>query len=553
MTHPEPTSDVHPALPDESGVTPNRAPKLLALQASVRSLGRYRLIGEISRGGMGIIYLGVVQGPAGFSKLFAIKELRVELASDPQAVALFLEEAKLVARMSHPNVAQTFEVGSQDDHHFIGMEYLDGQPLARVLERCKSSKAPLPPGYAINVVSGVLDGLHYAHTLTDYDGSARGIVHRDVSPHNVFVTFDGDVKVLDFGVAKAVDSGHKTETGVLKGKVAYMSPEQALGEPVDARSDVFAVGAMLWEALAGRRRWADVGNDVGILRCLINGAIPDLHVMAPDVAPELQAIVERAMAVNPGERFASAAEMRAALDAYAEQAGLDKYGAREVAKLTAQLFETERADMKARIDRELKLLQHGGASGELPMLVEGARAPVTASHSQDVAAPDASSSAQRAYALAGEGRGSRWKGLGAVFLVALAGAATARFAFQDRAAPARSAASALSPATSTAAPIATVAISIAVTPGTAQVFVDDQAAAGNPAAFSPARDDQVHHVRAEAPGYQSAQVDVTFDRDRGISLALVPAAPATATVRPHAAPLPTARPNVRKKDDLEPF
>jgi serine/threonine-protein kinase len=540
---------VHPAQPDESGVTPNRASKLVAVPASARSLGRYRLIGEISRGGMGIIYLGVVQGPAGFSKLFAIKELRTELASDPQAVALFLEEAKLAARMSHPNVAQTFEVGTQDDHHFIGMEYLEGQPLARVLERCKSSKTPMPVAYALNVVSGVLDGLHYAHTLTDYDGSARGIVHRDVSPHNVFVTFDGDVKVLDFGVAKAVDSSHQTETGVLKGKVAYMSPEQAMGDPVDARSDVFAVGAMLWEALAGRRLWADVGNDVGILRCLLNGTLPDLHVMAPDIPPELQVIVERAMAVKPAERFASAAEMRAAIDGYVEQADLGKYGAREVARLTAQLFEAERADMKARIDRELKLLQQGDANGELPKLVEGARAPATGSHSQDVAARE-SSSAQRA----GEGGGSRWKGLAAVFAVALAGAATARVAFQERPAPAHPAtAPASSPAALAPAPAATVAISIAVTPATAQVFVDDRPTAGNPAALSPARDDQVHHVRAEAPGFQSAEVDVTFDRDRGISLALVPAAPASATARPHAAPLPPARPTVRKKDDLEPF
>src|SRR6185437_1077783 len=192
------------------------------------TLGKYRLIAELGHGGMAEVYLAVVRGPAGFNKLVVIKQIRPQLAEDPEFLGMFLDEARLAARLSHPNVVQTNEVGQEGNRYFIAMEYLEGQPLNRILHRLQKSGG-LPLGLHIKILSDVLAGLHHAHELADYDGTALEVVHRDVTPHNVFVTYEGQVKVVDFGIAKAAGRAGETRHGVIKGKAPYMAPEQAAG------------------------------------------------------------------------------------------------------------------------------------------------------------------------------------------------------------------------------------------------------------------------------------------------------------------------------------
>ncbi len=211
----------------------------------------YRRIAELGRGGMATVHLAAMQGPHGVTKLVVIKELRPELAMNDEFVVMFFDEARLAARLNHPNIVQSYEVGEENGRQFIVMEYLEGQPLHRVWNKLQSS-GKMTVDVNLQVVSDVLSGLDYAHELANFNGSALNIVHRDVSPHNVFVTYTGDVKVVDFGIAKAADSSTQTRVGTLKGKLTYMPPEQAMGEKVDRRADIFAVGVLLWESSAGR-------------------------------------------------------------------------------------------------------------------------------------------------------------------------------------------------------------------------------------------------------------------------------------------------------------
>ena len=327
-------------------------------------LGKYQLVAEIARGGMGIVYLAVAQGPGGFSKLLVIKELKAELVDDQGFLAMFLEEARLAARLSHPNIVQTFEIGQDDSRPFMVMDYLDGVSLSRLLRR----KSPLwTRNYHLRVIADVLQGLHYAHTLTDFDGTPLGIVHRDVTPHNVFVTFDGQAKLVDFGIAKALDTRIETRTGILKGKPAYMAPEQITGA-VDPRSDVFSAGILLWEAAAGQRMWSKK-NDVEVLASMLRGDTPKLRDVAPDAPDALVAIVERATAQKPDDRFADAAALHEALEAFLATEPVVTM--REVGRVVADIFEADRARTRAVIDQHLASLRTGGVRNAVPPLAAG--------------------------------------------------------------------------------------------------------------------------------------------------------------------------------------
>ena len=189
------------------------------------SIGKYRVIAKLGQGGMARVLLAAAAGPAGFNKLMVVKELREELAAEPEFLTMFLDEARLAARLNHPNVVTTYEVVTEGDRHYIAMDYLDGQPLNRLLHRISYSEMPLD--VHLRIICDALEGLHYAHTVADFDGSPLNVVHRDVSPHNIFVTYDGQVKLVDFGVAKAAGAAAQTQTGVFKGKIRYMAPEQA--------------------------------------------------------------------------------------------------------------------------------------------------------------------------------------------------------------------------------------------------------------------------------------------------------------------------------------
>jgi len=316
------------------------------------SVGKYRFLVELGSGGMGDVFLAVAQGPKGFNKLQVIKRLRPELAEDPEFLGMFLNEARIAARLNHPNVVQTNEVSEHEDEYFIAMEYLDGQSLYGITKRAMAAnKQRFPLAMHLHVLAEACEGLHYAHELMDFDGTPLELVHRDCSPQNVFVTYEGQVKVLDFGIAKAADSATFTRTGVLKGKVPYMSPEQLEGHRVDRRSDVFAVGAMLWEAATGTRLWKGF-NDIQIANRLQLGEIPRPREFEPTIDPKLDMLVMKALARRPEDRFQSAAELHAAIDQYVGRLGGVRR--RELGKYVSGIFTDTRRSLRLRLEEELR-------------------------------------------------------------------------------------------------------------------------------------------------------------------------------------------------------
>jgi eukaryotic-like serine/threonine-protein kinase len=279
-----------------------------------RVLGRYVLYDEIASGGMACVYIARLLGPVGFSRTVAIKTLHAQFAKDPEFVAMFLDEARLAARIRHPNVVSTLDVVALSKELFIVMDYIQGETLSRLARaaRIKSERIPLP--IVSSIVTDVLDGLHAAHEAKDEHGQPLHIVHRDVSPHNVIVGRDGIARVLDFGVAKAVARVQTTREGQVKGKFAYMSPEQITRQPVDRRADVFAASIVLWEALTGDRLFA-ADDPAAVVARVMTDPIPAPSALVPDLPRELDAIVLRGLARDPGSRFATAEEMARALEA----------------------------------------------------------------------------------------------------------------------------------------------------------------------------------------------------------------------------------------------
>src|SRR6201996_1961668 len=216
-------------------------------------LGRYRVVDEIGVGGMASVHLARMDGPGGFQKWVAIKKIHPHLVEDESFVQMFLDEARVAARISHPNVATVFDLGKHDETYWIAMEYLHGEPLREVMRRTEELAAPMPPEIGCRVIADAAEGLHAAHELLGKNGEKLGLVHRDVTPHNLFVTYEGTTKVVDFGIAKFSSRMSSTRAGTLKGKLAYMSPEQVHGEQIDRRTDLFALGVVLWELTTGQR------------------------------------------------------------------------------------------------------------------------------------------------------------------------------------------------------------------------------------------------------------------------------------------------------------
>ncbi len=331
-------------------------------------LGRYDLIAQLGSGGMADVYLGVVRGPAGFNKLVVLKVLRAQFSHDTEFLKMFLDEARLSARFNHPNVVQTYEVEEDQGRCFLVMEYLEGHPLADL----EASHGEMPLPMSVRVLVDILSGLHYAHELTDLHGEGLGIVHRDVSPQNVFVTYDGPAKMLDFGVAKARNALSQTQDGAIKGKVRYMAPEQVSGEGVDRRADVFAAGILLWRAATGKKLWEGY-DQLSIMHRLVNGEpVPSPRSIRPEVPRAIDAICVKALALRPEDRFATAAEFGAALEEVLHGAGAQG-SHRAVARYLEERYAPARAKFQAFVDERLRALEglpldrassFGGLGGE---------------------------------------------------------------------------------------------------------------------------------------------------------------------------------------------
>ena len=329
-----------------------RAQKMLGLRGelgAVELVGKYRIVLPLGQGGTADVYLAVADGPGGFTKLVVVKVLRKSLASDSEFRMMFVSEARLAARLHHPNIVQTNEVIEVDGAPVLVMEYLDGQPLSQMIVRGKQGGFSL--AMQLRVLVDALAGLHAAHELADFDGTPLGVVHRDVSPHNLFVTVEGHAKVLDFGIAKLERSLVETEVGTVKGKLRYMAPEQVAGDKLDRRADIYAAGVILWEALTGERMWKALSE--GEIRArVLAGDLPSSETARPEVPDALARICRRALSRAPGDRHATARQLADELEGAMSQLGLAA-SQREIGATVARLFEDVRAETKRTIEAKL--------------------------------------------------------------------------------------------------------------------------------------------------------------------------------------------------------
>lgn len=322
-----------------------------ALSSSSVKLAKYQPLMELGSGGMGQVHLALSRGPRGFLKLVVLKTLKPELRGQSATYRMFLEEARISARLSHSNLVQTYEVIERDDDPTIVLEYVEGQTLASILEQPGQN---LDRDMYLTILTKVLAGLHAAHELRDFDGSPLQLVHRDISPQNVMLQFDGQVKVLDFGIAKTDRSRVATETGILKGKIRYMAPEQLTGDELDRRVDVFAVGIMLWEALAKSRLWGDM-TDGDIMRGLLNDSIPALPATAA-ASEELKHICNRALQTDRTKRYQNAGDLLRALEEYLNRQG-SLCSAERLGGYLAERFQAERQRTQQIINAHIEALE----------------------------------------------------------------------------------------------------------------------------------------------------------------------------------------------------
>jgi serine/threonine protein kinase len=270
--------------------------------------GRYVIANELAMGGMATVYLGRMRGAVGFARTVAVKKLHPQYAKNPEFVGMFVDEARLAARIQHPNVVQTIDVVVSSGEVLLVMEYISGETLSRIISTTRAEGKRIPVRIGCTIVAAALQGLHAAHEATDESGECLNIVHRDVSPQNIVVGADGVPRVIDFGVAKAVSRMQTTGEGQVKGKLSYMAPEQLLSLPVTRKADIFSAGVVLWEVLTGERL-LKADNEGQLVRRLLDGSFmpPSLH--APGLPPVLDEIVLKSLDRNAESRFATAREM----------------------------------------------------------------------------------------------------------------------------------------------------------------------------------------------------------------------------------------------------
>ena len=298
-------------------------------------LGRYELLGELGVGGMARVCLAKAVGEGGFERLVAVKLLHEHLANEQEFIAMFLDEARLAARIRHPNVVSTLDVQSESGKRYLVMDYVEGPALSALISTLKREGKPMPLEIALRIQLDVLSGLHAAHELKDEAGQLVGLVHRDISPHNVLVGKDGVARITDFGVARAEMRLSSTRSGELKGKVPYMAPEQIVNEPVDRRADVYAAALVLWEMLA-QRRLLVADNQGALLQRIVGGAYEPAAPHHPEVFPELDELLARAMDKDLASRIGSAAQFADALEEVAHAAGVRIASTRAVAAFVVQ-------------------------------------------------------------------------------------------------------------------------------------------------------------------------------------------------------------------------
>ena len=284
--------------------------------ATPEKLGRYTLLGKLARGGMAELFLAKSEGIEGFEKIVVLKRILPSFAEDEEFIGLFLSEARLAAQLDHANIVHVHDIGRDGSDFFFTMEYLHGHDVRRLLTEARRRGRPLPLQFVLSIVTGAAAGLHYAHEQVDFSGRPLDIVHRDVSPSNIIVTYSGHVKVLDFGIAKAVALSQASRSSSLKGKVAYMSPEQCKGASIDRRSDVYALGLVMQELLTNRPVFGELEH-IEALHAVAAGKVPPIETLWPECPDDLRTILAKALQADPNDRYDSARALQRDLERFA--------------------------------------------------------------------------------------------------------------------------------------------------------------------------------------------------------------------------------------------
>lgn len=502
---------------------------------------------------MASIHLARIAGPAGFEKPVALKIIHDHLAQDPQFVEMFLAEARIAATLNHPNIVQIYELGEAEGTYFIAMEYLAGENLADIIRRqTKTPKKVIDLRLGCQIILEACEGLHHAHETSDMEGRHLELVHRDISPQNLFVTYGGSVKLMDFGIARAAGLAAATRPGSLKGKFSYMSPEQARGKDINRRTDIFAMGIVLWELTTGRRLFKGA-NDFDTLARISKAEITPLDRFRPDVPPSLIAVAAKALARSPDERYQTAIEMHDELSEVAAALGKPVKG-RELAKHMAAWFEKERAEKKALLSRAAKesaaaapVQLPADAQTELssappvddlmtPSLPSGWRIPSVSHTTNAPLEPEPELEPEPDLELP---RRRRWPLLVALVLVALVGggvaAALVMGGNDSRAAgaavPAASAdlsppgaeAPAAADASTAGDAVTLVNIAITASPPQATIQIDGEPVGSNPYRGVYPASSEEHLVVLEAEGFERMERTLRFDESQRLELALHPA------------------------------
>jgi serine/threonine-protein kinase len=491
---------------------------------------RYRVLFGLGQGGSANVYLALATGPAGFNKLVVLKALKKALSHDPEYRRMFLNEANLSARLNHTNIVQVNEAFEHDEVPYIVMEYLEGKALSEVRARTKSS---FPVLLHLRAIAEALNGVHHAHELRDYDGKRLNVVHRDMTPHNVIITYDGGVKVVDFGIAKLDGSLVETQTGVIKGKLRYMPPEQIAGEGMDHRVDIYAAGIMLWEAVSGERMWNSL-SEAAVMKRAIEGEIPRPSSVNPNVDPQLENVIMRALSTAPSERHATAHELAAEIEEYL--AGHSHASStRELGEFMKREFTSAREEMRSLIDEFMSRVDKGATDDGAPVILPQGETFTprlnTMSGSQSGLVQSTASTT-----LTAARRPLVWTALllpalpvlGYVVWKQVAGAESTHI--EATASP-----------TAQEAPKPTdIRLSITAFPAHAKIWLDGELLPSNPATRKVPRDDAEHVVRVEADGFQADERIVRFDKDADLVLTL--SAESTPSSKPGPEPRSVRRP-----------
>jgi serine/threonine-protein kinase len=299
-------------------------------------VGKYQRVNKLATGGMAEVFLAKAAGPMGFEKTLVLKQILPHLAEDPQFVEMFLGEAKLAAQLNHPNIVQIFDFGESEGTYYLAMEYIDGPNLRLLSKRARAANVPLPPACCAKIIASACEGLAFAHEFLDPDtGEPLGLIHRDISPDNILLSRQGAVKVVDFGIAKAANQSHKTQTGLIKGKIAYMPPEQLQARPLDQRVDVYALGVVLYELLTGQKPF-DATTDVSMMQAILFEPLVPAVSRRPDLPHAMVRILDRALAKVREQRYPDCRAFQADLEHFIHSTG-EPVGAYQLSQLVAQL------------------------------------------------------------------------------------------------------------------------------------------------------------------------------------------------------------------------